>query len=109
MFEPRSDPALHYRLLKKLAQHPDASQRQIASDLGVSLGKVNYCLKALIRKGVIKVHNFSTSDNKRAYAYYLTPEGLRFKAEVTRQWFRRVEQEYEELRREMARMGADGE
>ena len=97
----QQDSALHYRLLKIIEQRPDASQRQIAAEVGVSLGKVNYCLKALIHKGVIKARNFSGSSNKRAYAYYLTPDGMRLKARLTRNFFRRVEAEYVMLKREV--------
>ena len=108
MSDESQDSALHYRLLKTIAQRPDASQRQLAAEMGISLGKVNYCLKALIQKGVLKAHRFSTSNNKRAYAYYLTLEGARVKAELTRRWFARVQREYEELKREMARLDEEG-
>ncbi len=98
----------YYRLLRLIEAQPEASQRQLARETGISLGKVNYCLKALLRKGVIKVQNFSRSDNKRAYAYYLTPEGMHVKARLTREFFRRVEAEYEELRREVERLEQEG-
>jgi len=108
MNEQQQNTALHYHLLKIIDQHPDASQRQIAAQTGISLGKVNYCLKALVHKGVIKARNFSCSDNKRAYAYYLTPDGMRVKAEITRNFFRRVEVEYAELKREVALLEQEG-
>ena len=67
---------VRYRLLKYLAEHPDATQRQVATELGVSLGKANYCLKALIGKGWLKVVNFTNSRSKAAYMYLLTPRGI---------------------------------
>ncbi|MDQ6964012.1 MAG: MarR family EPS-associated transcriptional regulator [Mariprofundales bacterium] len=98
------DSTLHYHLLKVIDQMPDASQRQLAAEIGVSLGKINYCLKALMQKGVVKVRNFSGSKSKRAYAYYLTPDGMRVKARLTRNFFRRVEAEYVMLKREVEQL-----
>ena len=90
-----------YRILKRLAEDPDASQRVLAAELGISLGKVNYCLNALIEKGLLKVNNFRTSDNKRAYAYYLTPTGMKEKARVTVRFLRRKIAQYESLKDEI--------
>ena len=90
-----------YRILKRLAEDPDASQRALAEELGISLGKVNYCLNALIDKGLLKVNNFRTSDNKRAYAYYLTPTGMKEKARVTVRFLRRKIAQYESLKDEI--------
>ena len=70
------DQETHYKLLSYLDEHPDVTQRELAEQLGVSLGKVNYCLKALICRGLIKARNFRSSDNKRAYLYVLTPAGI---------------------------------
>ncbi len=102
-----------YRILKLLQADPNASQRRIAEELGISLGRVNFCLRALIDKGLIKVKNFRTSANKRAYLYLLTPRGLEEKARVTARFLRVKLAEYEvlkseveELHREVAR-GAD--
>ncbi len=75
--------------------------RELAAELEMSLGKINYCLKAFVNKGYIKVNNFRRSDNKLAYAYILTPHGLEEKARVTVCFFRRVEAEYETLKLEM--------
>lgn len=97
----KTDVALHYRLLKVIEQQPEISQRELASELGLSLGKVNYCLKAFITKGLIKVNNFRRSDNKLAYAYLLTPKGVEEKAQVTVRFFQRVEAEYETLKHEV--------
>lgn len=97
------DAELHYRLLKVIEQRPEISQRDLAKELGLSLGKVNYCLKAFIAKGLVKVDNFRRSDNKLAYSYLLTPKGLEEKAHVTLRFFRRIEAEYENLKHEVER------
>lgn len=96
-----------YRILKRLAEDPDASQRVLAGDLGISLGKVNYCLNALIEKGLLKVNNFRTSDNKRAYAYYLTPTGIKEKARVTVRFLRHKIAQYELLVEEIEQLKRD--
>ncbi|MDX8411654.1 MAG: MarR family EPS-associated transcriptional regulator [Mariprofundaceae bacterium] len=98
------DSELNYRLLKLIGERPKASQRELAADLGLSLGKVNYCLKAFVARGLVKVNNFRRSDNKLAYAYLLTSEGIEEKARVTWLFFRRVEAEYEALKREVERI-----
>ena len=90
-----------YRILKLLEADPYASQRRIASELGISLGRVNYCLQALIKKGLIKVDNFRNSVNKRAYLYLLTPRGIEEKATVTARFLRVKLDEYESLQREI--------
>jgi len=100
--------ALHYRVMKLIEENPEISQRELARELGLSLGKVNYCLKAFIAKGFVKVDNFRRSDNKRAYAYLLTPRGIEEKARVTMQFFRRIEAEYEMLKREIHGNGEGG-
>jgi len=90
-----------YKILKTLEANPDLSQRQLAEELGVSLGKVNYCLQALIAKGLIKAKNFSQSENKRRYLYVLTPAGIEKKAALTKRFLRRKMAEYEALRIEI--------
>lgn len=90
-----------YKLLKLLAARPNVSQRELARELGISLGKVNYCLTALINKGWVKAQNFKNSDSKRAYAYLLTPGGIEEKAQVTFSFLRRKMDEYEALRAEI--------
>ena len=90
-----------YRILKMLEADPAASQRRIASELGISLGRVNYCLQALIKKGFVKANNFRNSSNKRAYLYVLTPRGIEDKARVTTRFLRRKLDEYESLTREV--------
>jgi EPS-associated MarR family transcriptional regulator len=90
-----------YRLLKYLQEHPETTQRELAGVLGVSLGKLNYCLKALIQKGCVKAGNFSRSTSKIAYAYLLTPEGVEEKARLAIHFLRAKMQEYDRLKREI--------
>jgi EPS-associated MarR family transcriptional regulator len=90
-----------YRILKLLEADPQASQRRIADELGISLGRVNYCLQALVERGLIKVNNFRNSANKRAYLYLLTPRGIEEKTVVTARFLRRKLDEYETLKREV--------
>ncbi|MCB1178974.1 MAG: MarR family EPS-associated transcriptional regulator, partial [Leptospiraceae bacterium] len=74
---------IHEKIITILAENPNMSQRELADKLNVSLGKLNYCLKAVIEKGLIKVKNFKNSQNKLAYAYILTPTGMEEKAKIT--------------------------
>jgi EPS-associated MarR family transcriptional regulator len=90
-----------YRILKALESDPQASQRQIAADLGISLGRVNYCLQALIKRGWVKANDFRNSANKRAYLYLLTPRGIEEKARVTARFLRVKLDEYEVLKHEL--------
>ena len=87
----------HYRLLKLIEANPEVSQRELADAMGVSLGKINYCLRAVIERGWIKARNFTRSQNKRAYAYYLTPKGAAEKAKVTARFLKRKVDEYQDL------------
>ena len=91
-------------LLRRLAADPDASQRQLAGELGMSLGKLNYCLQALISKGWVKAGNFSRSPNKQGYAYLLTPKGIEAKARLTVQFLQHKMSEYEKLLLEIAEL-----
>jgi EPS-associated MarR family transcriptional regulator len=90
-----------YRILKLLEADPHASQRRIADELGISLGRVNYCLKALIDKGLVKANNFRHNTNKRTYLYLLTPKGIDEKTRVTLQFLKVKLNEYESLKREL--------
>ena len=92
---------IHYKILKILEQNPDISQRELARELGVSLGKANYCLRALADKGWIKINNFRNSQNKLAYAYLLTPQGMKQKAEITLHFLQRKISEFEAIKREI--------
>lgn len=102
--EPASDehsPAVHLELLRLLEQHPEYSQRQIASALGVSLGKTHYLLKALLGKGWVKVQNFRRNDHKLGYLYVLTPHGVRHRFQLTQSFLFRKEQEYYALQKQI--------
>lgn len=96
--------SISYQLLKTLQDNPCLSQRDIAQHLGVSLGKVNFCLNALIEKGCVKVNNFRNSNNKLAYAYLLTPNGVEQKARLTVEFLLIKSQQYEQLRGEIAEL-----
>ena len=91
----------HYKILKTLETDPKISQRQLAENLGISLGKVNYCVKALLEKGLIKTTNFKNSNNKIAYAYLLTPKGIKQKTLFAQHFLERTVLEYEQLKREI--------
>jgi EPS-associated MarR family transcriptional regulator len=93
-----------YRILKLLENNPAASQREIARELGVSLGRVNYCLQALVEKGLIKVNNFRQNESKRAYLYFLTPKGMKEKARVTVRFLKLKLDEYESVKREVTEL-----
>lgn len=103
----------HLRLLRLLEARSELSQRDLARELGASLGKINYCLNALIDKGWVKVRNFRNSDKKLGYAYLLTPRGIESKATITVHFLKRKMAEYatlkveiEQLQREVADIGA---
>lgn len=98
---------IHLKLLRQLEENPALTQRELSRELGVSLGKTNYCLKALIEKGWIKATNFKNSNNKSAYAYMLTPVGLTKKAKITQQFLQRKIEEYEHLKHEIEQMQTD--
>lgn len=91
----------HFRVLRLLHQQPHLSQRQLAERLGVSLGAVHYCLKALVAKGLIKAQSFAGSEHKLRYVYLLTPAGVRQKAELTGRFLKRKVREYEALQEEI--------
>jgi len=106
MTKPMSDD-VSFRVLRVLQDTPDLSQRQIASALGVSVGAVNYCLRALAQKGQIKVRNFQSSRNKLRYAYILTPQGLAEKTRLTGAFLKRKMAEYETLKAEIDSLEAE--
>jgi EPS-associated MarR family transcriptional regulator len=95
---------VRYQLLRLLSADPTMSQRSVARTLGISLGKTNYCLKSLMRKGWIKAANFKNSRNKAAYMYLLTPRGVEAKANVTMRFLQQRMREYEALRSEIERI-----
>lgn len=91
----------HMNMLRYLEKKQEVSQREIAQHLGISLGKVNFILNALVSKGIIKAKNFKSNKNKRAYAYFLTPEGIKEKAKMTLGFFKRKNDEYDNLKIEL--------
>ena len=101
---PKLDDDITYEIFKNLEADPNTSQRALSKSMGISLGKVNYCLKALITKGWVKAKNFEKSPNKAGYAYILTPAGLETKARVTARFLRRKITEYEKLQIEIEMM-----
>ena len=88
-------------MLRLLDANPRMNQRDLADALGISLGKANYCLRALLDKGLIKMQNFRNNSNKRAYAYLLTPSGVKAKTDLTMVFLRRKMDEYERLKDEI--------
>ena len=92
----------HLKVLRRIEANPEITQRELARELGISLGKTNYCLKALIQKGWIKANNFKNNKNKAAYAYLLTPKGIEQKAQITVRYLKKKVQEYESLKQEIA-------
>jgi EPS-associated MarR family transcriptional regulator len=94
----------HLKALRLLEANPSLSQRELSEALGVSLGKTNYCIRALLDKGLIKVQNFRNSQNKLGYAYLLTPAGIAAKAELTASFLKIKIREYEALQREIEQL-----
>ena len=92
---------IYFDLLRKINQNPNYSQRELAKDLGFSLGKLNYCSKALKLKGLIKIKNFKKNPNKLNYFYILTPKGISAKTNLTVQFMKSKMREYEELKKEL--------
>jgi EPS-associated MarR family transcriptional regulator len=95
---------IHLRLMKAIETNPQATQRELAEALGVSLGKANYCLRALVDKGWVKVRNFRANPNKLAYAYLLTPAGIDGKTRLTVRFLKRKLDEYDLLRAEIEQL-----
>ncbi|MDH3842019.1 MAG: MarR family EPS-associated transcriptional regulator [Chromatiales bacterium] len=103
------DDATRYRLLTLLQENPELSQRDLAERVGISLGKANYCLRALIDRGWVKIHNFRNSSNKSAYLYKLTPAGLNEKIQVTRRFLAHKVREHADLTAEIERLRCEVE
>lgn len=98
---------LKLRVMRVLEENPTATQREIASELNVSLGAVNYCIKALVDRSLVKLNNFAKSSQKKAYAYILTPHGLAEKAKITARFLERKMAEYEQLRTEIEQLSKE--
>jgi len=92
----------HFNVLRKINSNPNISQRELASNLNLSLGKINYCLKELKKKGLVKIKNFKKSEKKTNYIYILTPKGISEKTRITINFMKRKMQEYEELKKEIS-------
>jgi len=95
---------IRYHLLRQIQKNPKITQRELASEAGISLGKANYCLRALMEKGLVKADNFRSSPKKLRYLYKLTPKGLEEKARVTYSFLKRKQREYENLKEEIERL-----
>ena len=91
----------HFEILRKINKKSQYSQRELAKELGFSLGKLNYCLRELQKKGLIKIENFKKNPNKINYLYFLTPEGLAQKTKLTINFMKRKMKEYDELKKEI--------
>src|SRR5210317_1369007 len=92
---------IRYRIFKLLDDDPNLTQRQMAEKMGISLGKFNYCLKELVKKGFVKINRFTSSENKAAYIYLLTPHGIEEKSKITVNFLKRKMNEYEELKKQI--------
>tara|TARA_B100001971_G_C18097724_1_gene487087 strand:+ start:347 stop:655 length:309 start_codon:yes stop_codon:yes gene_type:complete len=91
----------YFEVLRKIQNKPESTQRQLAEDLGFSLGKLNYCLKALVDKGLVKIENFRKNPKKLNYIYVLTPKGIAEKTKITINFMERKIKEYDELKIEL--------
>jgi EPS-associated MarR family transcriptional regulator len=98
---------IHLDLLRKLEVNPELTQRELSQEMGVSLGKVNYCMKKLLAKGLIKLNSFSSNPNKLRYAYLLTPKGIEEKARLTIKFLKIKMEEYELLKDEIKLLQED--
>ena len=98
-----------YELIRLLEANPELSQREVARALGVSLGKANYCLRALTQRGLVKVRNFKNSKNRAAYRYFLTPKGIEEKALLALRFLKIKTREYELLRLEIEQLRREAE
>ena len=91
----------YFKVLRKIQQNPSSSQRELAEDIGFSLGKLNYCLKALRDKGLIKIINFKNNPNKFNYVYMLSPKGMSEKTKLTLNFMKKKMKEYDDLKKEL--------
>ena len=97
----------HYQILSLLEQHPELSQRELAKEMGVSVGKVNYCIKALVDVGHLKLNNFLRSNNKLGYTYLLTPKAIKEKTKITQQFLQIKLEEHERLVQQIETLKAE--
>jgi EPS-associated MarR family transcriptional regulator len=104
---PQRHEETHLQVMRVLQDNPDLTQRELAEKLGISVGGLNYCLKALMEKGLVKMKNFANSKNKFGYIYVLTPSGMAEKAAITHRFLQRKMNEYEALRSEIEMLKAE--
>lgn len=97
----------YFRVMRILQKNPDLTQRELAEKLGISVGGLNYCLKALMEKGLVKMKNFTNSKNKFGYVYVLTPIGMAEKVAITQKFLQRKMDEYETLKAEIEEMKSE--
>ena len=105
----KNDNTDQFELLRKIQKNPNFSQRELANELGVSLGKLNYCLKALKNKGLIKIQNFKKNPNKLNYIYVITPKGIAEKAKLTINFMKMKMKEYEDLKEELEKINKESQ
>lgn len=98
-----------FRILRLLEENPEMSQRELAKAVGISTGSAHYLISALVDRGLVKLGNFSASEDKRRYAYVLTPNGIAEKAAITKRFLARKLEEYEELKREIEELKVEVE
>ncbi len=91
----------YFNVLRKIKNNPNSTQRELARQLGISLGKINYCINSLKNKGLVKIRNFKKNPNKIGYIYVLTPKGLSMKTQLTLNFMKRKMKEYDELKKEI--------
>ena len=103
------DHEIRYRIFKLLSDNPSLTQRQMAEQMGISLGKFNYCLNELVQKGFVKVNRFKSSQNKAAYMYILTPRGLEEKTKVTVLFLKKKIQEFEKIKQQIEEISSEVE
>ncbi|RME91068.1 MAG: MarR family EPS-associated transcriptional regulator [Candidatus Hydrogenedentota bacterium] len=101
------DSDITYKILREIQENPEISQRELAEKLGVSLGKTNYVLKALLEKGLLKMRNFRNNKNKKVYLYILTPEGMEQKSRLAVNFLKRKMEEYDRIKQEIEMALAD--
>lgn len=97
----KNDSQDQFEVLRKINKNPKSTQRELAQELGFSLGKINYCLKALKKKGLVKIDNFQKNPNKIKYIYVLTPKGIQQKTKLTLEFMKRKMKEYDELKKDI--------
>ncbi len=104
MEDKNKDSEINLEILRNIEDNPNLTQRQMAKELDVSLGKINYLIKSLIEKGSLIIENFRTSDNKLGYLYVITPKGIEQRRKLTLTFLKRRSEEFDKLKKEMERL-----